>query len=235
MLTPRWYLQDSSRGKQKTSRSRTDTGLTGGCLSFRACGSTPQPAENSSLCHPFLGGYILGSKAPSGPQIRANIGSGDRSPVTTVDEDLRPSRAPQQSVSVRLSYLKPVFIVLAPLGHCFNDRAQGLSQTAQGVFHTGRYLRIDSAGKDTILFHRAEAVREHLLANASKSRRSSLKRQGRCIRLRRIRSFRLLPISCTVVATGQAGISSFVSIVLPHFLALTEILHSKILRQHRTT
>lgn len=84
----------------------------------------------------------------------------------TVDEDLRPSRAPQQSVSVRLSYLKPVFIVLAPLGHCFNDRAQGLSQTAQGVFHTGRYLRIDSAGKDTILFHRAEAVCEHLLANA---------------------------------------------------------------------
>ena len=166
MLTPRWYLQDSSRGKQKTSRSRTDTGLTGGCLSFHACGSTPQPAENSSLCHPFLGGYIPGSKAPSGPQIRANIGSGDRSPVTTVDEDLRPSRAPQQSVSVRLSYLKPVFIVLAPLGHCFHDRAQGLSQTAQGIFHTGRYLRIDSAGKDTILFHRAEAVREHLLANA---------------------------------------------------------------------
>ena len=121
--------------------------------------------------------------------------------------------------------LKPVFIVLAPLGHCFNDRAQGLSQTAQGVFHTGRYLRIDSAGKDTILFHRAEAVHEHLLANALQIPAQFIKkRQGRCIRLRRIRSFRLLPISCTVVATGQAGISSFVSIVLPHFLALTEIL-----------
>ena len=203
MLTPRWYLQDSSRGKQKTSRSRTDTGLTGGCLSFHACGSTPQPAENSSLCHPFLGGYIPGSKAPSGPQIRANIGSGDRSPVTTVDEDLRPSRAPQQSVSVRLSYLKPVFIVLAPLGHCFNDRAQGLSQTAQGVFHTGRHLRIDGAGKDTILFHRAEAVREHLLANALQIPARFIKAQGRCIRLRIIRSFHLLLISCTAVPQGK--------------------------------
>ena len=203
MLTPRWYLQDSSRGKQKTSRSRTDTGLTGGCLSFHACGSTPQPAENSSLCHPFLGGYIPGSKAPSGPQIRANIGSGDRSPVTTVDEDLRPSRAPQQSVSVRLSYLKPVFIVLAPLGHCFNDRAQGLSQTAQGVFHTGRHLRIDGASKDTIFFHRAEAVREHLLANALQIPAQFIKAQGRCIRLRIIRSFHLLLISCTAVPQGK--------------------------------
>ena len=63
-------------------------------------------------------------------------------------------------------FLKPVFIVLAPLGHCFNDRAQGLPQIAQDIFHTGRHLRIDGAGKDTILFHRAEAVREHLLANA---------------------------------------------------------------------
>ena len=42
--------------------------------------------------------------------------------------------------------------------------------------------------------------------------RSSLNRQGRASRLRRISSFHLLPISCTVVATGQAGISSFVSI-----------------------
>lgn len=50
-------------------------------------------------------------------------------------------------------FLKPVFIVLAPLGHCFNDRAQGLPQIAQDIFHTGRHLRIDGASKDTILFH----------------------------------------------------------------------------------
>ena len=38
---------------------------------------------------------------------------------------------------------------------------------------------------------------------------SSLKRHGRCKRFRRISSFHLLPISATVVATGQTGISSF--------------------------
>lgn len=38
---------------------------------------------------------------------------------------------------------------------------------------------------------------------------SSLKRQGRASRFRRINSFHLLPISCTVVATGQAGANVF--------------------------
>ena len=99
--------------------------------------------------------------------------------------------------------LKPVFIVLAPLGHCFNDRAQGLPQIAQDIFHTGRHLRIDGAGKDTILFHRAEAVREHLLANALQIPAQFIKAQGRCIRLRIIRSFHLLLISCTAVPQGK--------------------------------
>ena len=44
--------------------------------------------------------WLESTKRPADP----SIGSGDRSPVTTVDEDLRHSRAPQQSVSVRLSY-----------------------------------------------------------------------------------------------------------------------------------
>lgn len=100
-------------------------------------------------------------------------------------------------------FLKPVFIVLAPLGHCFNDRAQGLPQIAQDIFHTGRHLRIDGAGKDTILFHRAEAVREHLLANALQIPAQFIKAQGRCIRLRIIRSFHLLLISCTAVPQGK--------------------------------
>ena len=41
---------------------------------------------------------------------------------------------------------------------------------------------------------------------------NSLNLQGRTRRLRIIRSFHLLPISCTVVATGQSGNSAFVFI-----------------------
>ena len=126
-------------------------------------------------------------------------------------------------------FLKPVFIVLAPLGHCFNDRAQGLPQIAQDIFHTGRHLRIDGAGKDTILFHRAEAVREHLLANDLQIPAQFIKAPGTLHQIADNQEFPLASDQLYGGATGQAGISSFVSIVPPHFLALTEILHSKIL------
>lgn len=46
---------------------------------------------------------------------------------------------------------------------------------------------------------------------------SSLKRQGRWSKLRMISNFHLLPINCTVVATGQAGSSSFFTIKITSY------------------
>ncbi len=60
----------------------------------------------------------------------------------------------------------------------------------------------------------------------SRSRLSSLKRHARCRRFRRIKSFHLLPMSATVVATGHSGSSAFVFIEkIPRFPKIS--LHCK--------
>ena len=59
----------------------------------------------------------------------------------------------------------------------------------------------------------------------SKSFLSSLKRQVRICRLRIIKSFHLLPIKATVVATGQAGSSSFVSTLFSPPIVSNIMLH----------
>ena len=108
--------------------------------------------------------------------------------------------------------LQLFFIIVSPLLHCVKDRAHGFSQGRQGIFYSWGHFRIDGPRNDPILLHGTEAVCQDFLADSLQIF-SSLNRQGRERRFLMISSFHLLPISCTVVATGHAGNSSFVSIV----------------------
>ena len=59
----------------------------------------------------------------------------------------------------------------------------------------------------------------------------SLNRQGRASRLRKINNFHLLPMRWTVVATGQAGISSLVRMDRRLFRPVFLFLHCTIARR----
>ena len=94
--------------------------------------------------------------------------------------------------------------------HRGNDGAHGFTQSAQRILNSRWNFGINRSCNDAVLLHRPKAVGKHFLADSIKAFLSLLKRQGLARRFRRIRSFHLLPISWTVVATGQSGSSSFV-------------------------
>ena len=130
----------------------------------------------------------------------------------------------QKTVCMRRLWLKSkslrdfsVFIFGAPNLHGFHDRTHRLPQFRKGIFNPRRDLGINSTGDDPVGLHRAQAVRQHLLADSLQVFFSSLNRHGRTSRFRMISSFHLLPIIWTVVATGQAGSSSLRRYARPHF------------------
>lgn len=59
-----------------------------------------------------------------------------------------------------------VFIIRSPFLHGIQDRAHGLAEVTQGIFHPGRYFRVDGPGDQPVLFHGAEGVGQNLLADA---------------------------------------------------------------------
>lgn len=59
-----------------------------------------------------------------------------------------------------------VFIFGAPNLHGFHDRTHRLPQFRKGIFNPRRDLGINSTGDDPVGLHRAQAVRQHLLADS---------------------------------------------------------------------
>ena len=57
------------------------------------------------------------------------------------------------------------YIINSKCFHRLDDRAHTLSEVAQGVLYSRRDFGINGAGDDAVLFHRPQAVGQHLLAD----------------------------------------------------------------------
>ena len=97
----------------------------------------------------------------------------------------------------------------APIRHSVDNGVHGFAQLTQRIFHARRHFRINRAHNNAVLFQQRRLSVSTFWLIPSKSFFSSLKRQVRICRLRIIKSFHLLPIKATVVATGQAGLDTW--------------------------
>ena len=118
-----------------------------------------------------------------------------------------------RKVEISHFILPKTFLVIgSPVIHRVEDRAHGFAGFAERILHARRNLRVYGSRDYAIVLHGTQAICENLWLIPSRFFLSSLNLHDLSRRFLIMSSFHLLPISCTVVATGHSGSSSFVSI-----------------------